>query len=113
MGAAAAAAAAIAAAYAQQQNALIAQFRARGAVSRNTAVPLDAVGVTIDRRAFEYLLEEAVIREADPGRFYLDEETIRARERRKQRARPLLLIVAVVLAVVALALVVSMRRGAV
>jgi len=63
---------------------IVEAFRQVGAVSPAAAVPPAAIGVA-ERVPFRLLRERAVLREAAPGMFYLDEpswEALRAMRRR-------------------------------
>ena len=95
MGAAAAAAIII-----KRERDLVEHFRRVGALSPATARTKDEIGVD-GRMAWFRLVDDAVIRAADDGRFYLDVLTWEALERRRRR----LVTVAVTLAAVALAFV--------
>lgn len=87
---------------------LVEHFRQNGAVSVNTAQSPNALSVSEDM-TFRRLLTRAVLREAAPGTFYLDEEAYAERRRARQRLRPILLALVVILA--AAALVMSLRSG--
>lgn len=90
---------------------LIAHFRAHGACSRASAMTLRALAIS-DDMTFRRLRDRAVIREGAAGTFYLDEETVVARERTTRRLRSVLLIIAPLAAIVAIVLLALMRRGA-
>ena len=55
---------------------LIGEFLAAGALSPDTAQPFHP-RTTLERWTFAELLRHAVIRESRPGRYYLDERTLR------------------------------------
>ena len=75
-------------------------LRRRGAISPDTAQPLDDLSPN-DRRRLNLLISQGVVREAAPGRYYHDVEGERARMRRKL---PWLLAMVVILAIIAIAL---------
>lgn len=75
-------------------------LRRRGAISPETAQPLDDLKAS-DRARLDRLIAAGVVREAAPGRYYHDV----AAEREKMRARmPWLLGLIVILLIVAVAL---------
>ena len=55
-------------------------LRRRGAVSPDTAQPLDDISPA-DRRRLERLMAQGLVREASPGRYYFDVAAERARLR--------------------------------
>jgi hypothetical protein len=71
-------------------------FRAAGAVSPSTAQSYAAIGLG-DTLAIKRLHNRAVIREASPGLYYLDEEVLAAVRRTRRRLAIVLLLVVVVL----------------
>ena len=75
-------------------------LRKRGAISPDTAQPLDDLNPG-DRRRLDLLLRQGVVREATPGRYYHDLEGERARVRRKM---PWMIALIIVLLIVAIAL---------
>lgn len=75
-------------------------LRRRGAISPDTAQPLDDLKPS-DRRRLDLLVRQGVVREAAPGRYYHDLAAERARMRRKM---PLLIALVIVLAAIAIAL---------
>ena len=79
----------------RKEKELVAHFRSAGAVTPATAQSPDALGVDT-RMAWLMLTRRAVIREATPGQFYLDEVAWGALEAKR---RNLLLIVVAVLLV--------------
>jgi hypothetical protein len=80
---------------------LMAHFRERGALSPAAALSTNALGVA-ENDTFRRLCAHAVIREAAPGVFYLDETAARARQYRMRRVALTLIVVAAVLAIVML-----------
>ena len=85
MGAAAAAAVII-----RKEKDLVAHFRQAGAVAVSSAKSPSELGVH-ERMAWERLIERAVIREAAPGVYYLDEQSWNALRRMRQRMAIVLL----------------------
>jgi len=83
----------------------IAEFRRAGAVSPDHAVSLEAIGAG-EGIAFRRLRARAVLREAAPGRYYLDEPSWTAMRRLRRRVLGVVLII--LLALVLLG-VVSLR----
>jgi hypothetical protein len=78
-----------------QERRMVGRLRAAGAVSREQARTLEELGITrgvILRR----LRERAVIRQAAPDRFYLDEESWAAVRRSRRRAIHVLWVIALV-----------------
>ena len=75
-------------------------LRRRGAISPDTAQPLDDLKAS-DRQRLDRLIAAGVVREATPGRYYHDVAGERARMRRKM---PWLLGLIVILGIVAIAL---------
>jgi hypothetical protein len=83
-------------------------LRRRGAISPDTAQPLDDLRSN-DRRRLDLLVRQGVIREAGPGRYYHDLAGERARMRRKM---PWMIALIIVLAIIAIAFGVwEGRRG--
>ena len=76
---------------------LVEHFRRVGAISPETARTQDEIGVD-GRMAWFRLVDGAVIRSADNGRFYLDEPTWEAQERRRRRVMTLALVIVAVAA---------------
>ena len=76
---------------------LVEHFQRVGAVSPQTARTKDEIGVDGGTAWFR-LVDDAVVRSADNGRFYIDVLTWQALERRRRRVMTVALIV-VVLAV--------------
>ena len=90
-------AAVIAAAMRRREQEVIDDFRAAGATAPDKAQPYTAIGRG-ERLAVRRLRNRAVIREAAPGVFYLDEEVWAAvRRTRRRLVTTLLLVLAVVL----------------
>lgn len=81
-------------------------LRKRGAVSPETAQPVDDLSAS-DRRRFEQWKAQGIIREAAPGRFYYDAAAERARARKRM---PWLLAIIVLLAVTMVVLFYLMPR---
>ena len=76
-------------------------FRAAGALTPSTAQSYDAMGFG-QTRAIKRLHDSAVIREAAPGKYYLDEEVwIAVRRNRRRRG----IMIGLVLALIFLGLV--------
>jgi hypothetical protein len=85
---------AIAAVLRRREQEVVDDFRAAGAISPATAQPYEALGLG-DSLAIKRLRNRAVIREASPGRWYLDEEVWNAvRGMRRRFATVLLSIIA-------------------
>lgn len=85
----------VAAVIAARERAIVEAFRDAGATALVTAVPIEQLGVTEDI-GFRRLRSHEVIREAVPGRYYLDEDVWTAVRRTRRR------VVAVLLAIVLL-----------
>lgn len=81
-----------------QEREVVDDFRAVGAVSPHTARGLEDIGL-FSERALARLRERAVIREAEPGRFYLDEEVWSAMRRQRRRMALVVLLLVLVGAV--------------
>ena len=79
-------------------------FRAAGAVSPSTAQSYAAIGLG-DTLAIKRLHNRAVIREASPGLYYLDEEVLAAVRRTRRRLATVLLTVVVVLFAISLGII--------
>ena len=81
----------------RREREVVDDFRAAGATSPATAQSYTAIGLG-ESLAMKRLRNRAIIREAVPGTFYLDEEVWAAVRRTRQRiATVLLLIVALLL----------------
>jgi hypothetical protein len=83
-------AAVIAAALRRREEEVVDDFRAAGATSPATAQSYDAIGLG-DTLAIKRLHNRAVIREAAPGKWYLDEEVWEAVRRTRRRVATVLL----------------------
>lgn len=89
--------AAVAAVLIRREKEVVDDFRAAGATSRETAQSYTAIGLG-QSLGLKRLRDRAVIREAAPGTYYLDEEVWTAVRRTRRRiATVLLLILALVL----------------
>src|SRR5436305_1687358 len=98
-------AAAVAAALRRREREVVDDFRAAGALSPATAKSYDAIGIG-DTLAVKRLHNRAVIREAAPGKWYLDEEVWEAVRRTRRRFVTVLLsIIAFILIGVLLAVI--------
>jgi hypothetical protein len=75
-------------------------FRRAGALSPETARDLDRVGVHPESLGFTRLHRRAVVREAAPGAYYLDEEVWTAVRGTRRRLGLVLLIVVLLAAIV-------------
>jgi hypothetical protein len=76
---------------------IVAAFRHAGATSPEKADTPAAIGVD-ERAAFHILIRRAVLREAEPGRYYLDEmswEALRGTRRRRMMLLGVVLLIAV------------------
>jgi hypothetical protein len=91
-------AAAIAAVLRRKEQEVVDDFRAAGAISPATAQSYDALGLG-DSLAIKRLQNRAVIREASPGRWYLDEEVWNAVRGMRRRFVMVLLSVVALLAI--------------
>ena len=85
-------AAAIVAVMRRREREVVDDFRAAGATSRETAQSYTAIGLG-ESLALRRLRERAVIREAAPGTYYLDEEVWTAVRRRRRRIATVLLVI--------------------
>lgn len=81
----------------RREHEVIAAFRGAGATSRATALPLHSLCID-DGSGFRHLLAQAVIHEAHPGTFYLDEATLSAVRAIRRR---IMLVMGAVLIVIA------------
>jgi hypothetical protein len=77
-------AAAVAAIMRRREREVVEDFRVAGAVSRETAQSYTAVGLG-ESLGLKRLRDRAVIREAAPGTYYLDEEVWTAVRRTRRR----------------------------
>lgn len=85
-------AAAIVAVMRRREREVVDDFRAAGATSRETAQSYTAIGLG-ESLALRRLRERAVIREAAPGTYYLDEEVWTAVRRTRRRIATVLLVI--------------------
>lgn len=93
-------AAAAAAMLRRREQQVIDDFRAAGAISPERAQSYTAIGLG-DSLAIRRLRNRAVIREAAPGTYYLDEEVWAALRRTRQRLVITMLSIIAVLAIAA------------
>lgn len=89
--------AAVAAVILRKEREIVEAFREVGAVSPETALPLDQVGVD-ERIGFRRLREHEVVRDAGAGRYYLDEGVWTAVRATRRRVALVLLAVGALLA---------------
>ncbi len=82
-----------------QEREVVDDFRAVGATSPATARGFEEIGL-FSENALARLRGRAVIREAEPGRYYLDEEVWSAVRRQRQRMALVMLLVVLGVAVV-------------
>jgi hypothetical protein len=85
---------AVGAVIARREREVVDQFRAAGATSREKAQSYTAAGVGASL-ALRRLHSHAVIREAAPGTYYLDEEVWAAVRRTRRRIATILLLIVV------------------
>ena len=84
----------------RKQEDLIQHFRSAGATSTATAKTIAELGVDT-RLVWHGMVRRAVVREASPGRFYLDEPSWEAMvSRRRIRVRIALAVLAVLVVIV-------------
>ncbi len=76
---------------------IVATFRAARATAPETAQSTAALGVS-ERVAFHRLRDRAILREAEPGHYYLDEPGWQALRRSRRRLVIVLIIAAMVMA---------------
>lgn len=88
---------------------LVAHFRRAGALSAATARSAAELGVA-SQVAWNILERRAIIREATPGRYYLDEVAWEASRQRRRRLAIVMLVI--VLAVLAVAVTATVRASA-
>lgn len=88
----------VAAVIAARERAIVEAFRDAGATALVTALPLDQVGVD-ENIGFRRLRMHEVIREATPGRYYLDEDVWQAVRRTRKRLVAVLLAIVVILVI--------------
>lgn len=86
----------------QNERRIAEAFRARGAMTGASALPLVSLGLN-DSRALRQMVAGTVVRRAGPHRYYLDEQ-VWAGRRRMEWSNVLRVVVGVVLAVAATAL---------
>jgi hypothetical protein len=89
-------AAAVAVILRRREQEVVDDFRAAGATSPETAQAYDAMGLG-DTLAIRRLHNRAVIREAAPGRWYLDEEVWEAVRRTRRRLAAVMLSIVLIL----------------
>ena len=85
-------AAAIAAVVRRREREVVDEFRAAGGTSRETAQSYTVIGLG-QSLGLRRLRERAVIREAAPGTYYLDEEVWTAVRRRRRRIATVFLVI--------------------
>jgi hypothetical protein len=84
--------AAVAAVLIRREKEVVDDFRAAGATSRETAQSYTAIGLG-QSLGLKRLRDRAVIREAAPGTYYLDEEVWTAVRRTRRRIATVLLLI--------------------
>lgn len=87
-------AAAVAAIMRRREMEVVDDFRAAGAISRETAQSYTAIGLG-QSLGLKRLRERAVIREAAPGTYYLDEEVWVAVRRMRRRIATVFIVILV------------------
>lgn len=85
-------AAAVAAVMRRREMEVVGDFRAAGATSRETAQSYTAIGLG-QSLGLKRLRDRAVIREAAPGTYYLDEEVWAAVRRTRRRIATVFLVI--------------------
>ena len=88
----------VAAVIAAKERAIVEAFRDAGATALVTAVPLEQLGVD-EHVGFRRLRRHEVIREAVPGRYYLDEDVWTAVRRTRLRIVTVLIAIVVLIAI--------------
>ena len=88
---------------------LVRELRIRGALSPQTAAPLE-ITMPVQRWRLSRLMSQGVIRETSPSMRYLDEEGYRA-HRRRRRMRALIASATVIILFIFLAAVGVIRMG--
>jgi hypothetical protein len=78
----------------RREREVVEDFRAAGAVSRETAQSYTAVGLG-ESLGLKRLRDRAVIREAAPGTYYLDEEVWTAVRRTRRRIGTVFIVILV------------------
>jgi hypothetical protein len=96
--------AAIIAVLRMKEREVVDDFRAAGALSPSTAQSYTAIGLG-DSLALKRLHSRAIIREASPGLYYLDEEVLTAVRRVRRRIAVVLLMVVLTLFAVSVGLI--------
>jgi len=84
----------------RKERELVELFRHAGATSPERARDLDALQVDADSIGFRRLHRQAVVREAAPGAYYLDEEVWAAVRGTRHRLALALLLIVVLFAIV-------------
>jgi antitoxin component of RelBE/YafQ-DinJ toxin-antitoxin module len=75
-----------------REDQVIRAFRTAGATSTAAALAIGELGLD-DSRAVKRLRTQAILREAEPGKLYLDEEVLTAVRRRRLRMVWLLVVI--------------------
>jgi hypothetical protein len=88
---------AVAAVMRRREQEVVDDFRAANATSPERAQPYEALGFG-ESLALKRLHNRAVIREAAPGRFYLDEEVWAAVRRTRRRIATVIILMILILA---------------
>jgi len=88
----------VAAVIAAKERAIVEAFRDAGATALVTAVPLEQLGVD-ENVGFRRLRRHEVVREAVPGRYYLDEDVWTAVRRTRLRVVAVLITIVVLIAI--------------
>jgi len=88
----------VAAVIAARERAIVEAFRDAGATALVTALPLEQLGVD-ENVGFRRLRRHEVIREAVPGRYYLDEDVWTAVRRTRLRVVAVLITIVVLIAI--------------
>jgi hypothetical protein len=99
----------IAAVVMRKEREVVSAFESAGALDAATARPLDTLDLDADGLGMRRLRERAIVREAAPGRFYLDREVWLATRRMRKRLM-LVILLAVLIAIAGV--VMSSRAGA-
>jgi hypothetical protein len=98
--------AAVAAVIIRKEKDLVAHFRSTGAQNAESARTVSELGVE-ESFVWRRLIDRAVIREARPGAYYLDEPSWEALQNSRRRMAIMVILIVVLLAVV---LVVSVKH---
>jgi hypothetical protein len=88
----------------RREREVVDDFRAAGALSTSTAQSYTAIGLGRSR-ALKRLQDRAVIREAAPAAYYLDEEVWAAVRRTRRRLAIVMLIIVLTLFVISLGII--------